>query len=71
MKDQYDRGKLDGQMLQELKDMNGHLLDLKALVAGQEKRIRTLENWRWWMIGASGVIGIGAAKITHAMLSLT
>lgn len=66
----YERGKLDGQMLQEMKDMNSHLVELKALVTGQEKRIRILENWRWWMLGASATIGIGAAKITHAMLNL-
>ncbi len=66
----YERGKLDGQMLQEMKDMNSHLIELKALVTGQEKRIRILENWRWWMLGASATIGVGAAKITHAMLNL-
>lgn len=64
----YQRGKLDGQMLQEMKDINSHLLELKELVRGQEKRIRILENWRWWMLGGSAAIGIGAAKITHAAL---
>lgn len=66
----YERGKLDGQMLQEMKDVNAHLVELKSLVQGQERRIRILENWRWWMLGASATIGIGAAKITHAMLNL-
>lgn len=66
----YERGKLDGQMLQEMKDMNAHLIELKSLVLGQEKRIRILENFRWYMIGSSAVIGVGAAKITHAMLNL-
>lgn len=65
----YARGKLDGQMLQEMKDMNQNLVELKSLVVGQEKRIRILENWRWWMLGASATIGVGAAKITQAMLS--
>ena len=66
----YQRGKLDGQMLQEMKDMNSNLIELKSLVLGQEKRIRILENWRWWMLGASATIGVGAAKITHAMLNM-
>ena len=65
----YARGKLDGQMLQEMKEMNQNLVELKSLVVGQEKRIRILENWRWWMLGASATIGVGAAKITQAMLS--
>jgi hypothetical protein len=65
----YERGKLDGQMLQEMKDMNNHLIELKDLVKGQEARIRILENWRWWLLGASATIGIGAAKITHASIS--
>ncbi len=54
-------------MLQEMKDMNQHLVDVKSLITGQEQRIRILENWRWWMIGASATIGIGAAKITQAV----
>lgn len=65
----YERGKLDGQMLQEMKDINSHLIELKELVKGQEVRIRILENWRWWLLGASATIGIGAAKITHASIS--
>lgn len=66
----YERGKLDGQILQELKDLNAHFVDLKTLVAGQETRIRTLEQFRWWLIGGSAAVGIGAAKITNAMLNL-
>lgn len=68
--EQYERGRIDGQVLQELKDINEHLVKIAGSLEGQEKRIRALENWRWWMIGASATIGIGAAKITHAMLSL-
>lgn len=66
----YTRGKLDGQILQELKDLNGHMVTMARNIEGQEARIRVLENWRWWLLGGSAAIGIGAAKITHAMLSI-
>ena len=57
-------------MLQELKDINKHLATMNKALEGQESRIRTLENWRWYMIGSSAVIGVAAAKFTHAMLNI-
>ena len=69
-KTSYDYGKHDGQVIQELKDINSNLSDLKELVRGQEARLRILENWRWYLIGSSAVIGIGAAKLTQAMMNL-
>lgn len=68
MTEGYERGKLDGQILQELKDVNEHLVEIKDAVKGHEKRIRALEGWRWWTLGASVTVGVGAAKITSAML---
>lgn len=66
----YERGKLDGQILQEMKDMNEKLSATLAVLERHDGRLRSLENWKWWVIGASGVVGIGAAKVTHAMIDL-
>ena len=66
----YERGKLDGQILQEMKDMNEKLTSTLAVLEKHDGRLRSLENWKWWVIGASGVVGIGAAKITQAMFNL-
>lgn len=67
MTEDYDKGKQDGQILQELKDINSHLVDIKQSVQSHEKRIRALENWRWWLIGVFAAGGIGAYKVASAM----
>lgn len=66
--DEYEKGKRDGTIIQELRDINAHLVDIKESVKGHEKRLRALENWRWWLIGVFAAGGIGAYKIASAML---
>ncbi len=46
------------------------LVDIKLAVGGHEKRLRALENWRYWLLGTSVAAGIGAAKVTQAMFGL-
>lgn len=65
----YEQGKQDGRIIQELKDINSKLAAIGGDLKGQEQRIRTLENWKWWLLGASAAIGVGAAKLTHAAMS--
>lgn len=48
-----DRDKRHKELMKCLNDMN---LSLNEKLDNQDKRIRTLENWRWYILGAAAVI---------------
>lgn len=64
MENNYDHGKEIGELIQAVRtntEANNRLL---AMFEGQEKRLRALENWRWWLAGSIlvGMIGPQAVK---------
>lgn len=48
-----DREKRHKELMEYLNDMNS---SLNEKLDSQDKRIKTLENWRWYIIGAAAVI---------------
>lgn len=48
-----DRDKRHTELMNYLNEMNKNIGDK---IETQDKRIQKLENWRWYIIGASGVI---------------
>lgn len=54
-----DREKRHKELMKYLNDMN---TSLNEKLETQDKRIRTLENWRWYIIGAAAVIIFILAK---------
>lgn len=48
-----DRDKRHKELMKCLNDMNS---SLNEKLDNQDKRIRTLENWRWYILGAAAVV---------------
>jgi len=46
-------GRIEGKM----DALDGHAMDMKALLGGVEQRVRSLEVSRGWIVGASAVAG--------------
>jgi chaperonin GroEL (HSP60 family) len=54
----FTKEKRHSEILASVKELK---LELLIETSKQDARITTLENWKWWVMGASGVIGtIGA-----------
>lgn len=69
MKD-FELGQFEGKVTQSLANIEEKLDASLGRLDGQELRIRRLEYWKWAIMGASGLVSFGAAKLTQAMLSL-
>lgn len=54
-----DRERRHKELIQHLNDMNA---SLNIKLDNQDKRINALENWRWYIIGASAVIILIVSK---------
>jgi hypothetical protein len=63
--DTYEKGKQDGEILQELKSIGLSLDRIEGIISGQETRIRTLESWRWYLAGAVA-LGTGLPQVVKA-----
>ena len=66
---EFELGQFAGKVTQSLTDIEGKLDASLGRIDGQEVRIRKLENWKWAVMGASGLLSFGAAKITSAFFN--
>lgn len=60
-----DRERRHKELMQCLNDMNQ---SLNEKLDTQDKRIRTLENWRWYILGGTAVIMLILIKFPWAIL---
>lgn len=56
-----------GEVVAELKNANATMLRIEANLEGQEKRIRVLENWRWYILG-SILAGTAIPQLVRAIV---
>lgn len=69
MNGEFDHGKFQGMVLAKLSAIHEDLSTLANKVEKQEDRIRSLEGWRWWFMGALALGGIGSfASIAKAFM---
>ena len=67
MEEKLKHAKETGEMIAELKNINATMLRIEVNLEGQEKRIRVLENWRYWLAG-SILVGTVAPQFVRAFL---
>lgn len=55
-----NRAERNAEIMTQLGKLNGNLearmIDLKSAAEDQESRLRKIENLKWWLLGATGVI---------------
>lgn len=66
MHNEFDQGKFHGEVMAKLESIHTSVVALGFNVEQQEKRIRMLEQWRWWLLGGIGA-GVGLPQIAKAM----
>ena len=65
---QFAQGKFQGEVIQKLDDISKKLDAVNTAQGAMDSRMRILENWRYWVIGAATIAG-GASSIVVKVLS--
>ena len=46
-----------GKFMQKIDDIHEDVIDIKKDVKAQNSRVRTLENWRYYILGVVAAVG--------------
>lgn len=65
---EYQAGVFKGEVMAKLDAIHGAINDIRNNTSALEARIRILENWRWWVMGAAAAIGGTSSVIASKIL---